>query len=125
MSLFFLCRCASHNIDNLQELCESSGKPNHPFHEICRTAKVKIDMPAKRILRLIAHDLGSPAIKSTDVYRNRTGAGKTEMAKKGLEVDRQKFEGIVKNLLQTKPVKRENVKVKKRKNSEKLIPPGS
>ena len=44
------------------------------------------------------------------------------MAKKSLKVDRQKFEGIVKNLLNTKPVKREDVKVSKRK-PEKLIPP--
>jgi hypothetical protein len=33
-----------------------------------------------------------------------------------------KFEGIVKSLLQSKPLKRENVKVSKRK-PEKLIPP--
>jgi hypothetical protein len=32
-------------------------------------------------------------------------------------------EGIVKNLLDTKPVKRDNVKVKNPKNREKLIPP--
>jgi hypothetical protein len=38
-------------------------------------------------------------------------------------VDRAKFEGIVKNLLQSKPVKREDVKIKNRKNREKLIPP--
>ncbi len=44
------------------------------------------------------------------------------MANKSLKVDRQKFEGIVKNLLQAKPLKRENVKVSKRK-PEKLIPP--
>jgi hypothetical protein len=44
-----------------------------------------------------------------------------EMAKT-LKVDREKFEGIVKNLLQGKPVKRSNVKVSKRK-PEKLIPP--
>ena len=44
------------------------------------------------------------------------------MAKKTLKVDRKKFEGIVKNLLQSKPVKRENVKVSKKK-PEKLIPP--
>jgi hypothetical protein len=45
------------------------------------------------------------------------------MPKKSLKVDRQKFEGIVKNLLQSKPMKREDVKIKNRKNREKLIPP--
>ena len=45
------------------------------------------------------------------------------MAKKSLKVDRKKFEGIVKNLLDTKPVKRENVKIKNPKNRERLIPP--
>ncbi len=45
------------------------------------------------------------------------------MAKKSLKVDRKKFEGIVKNLLDTKPVKREDVKIKNRKNREQLIPP--
>jgi hypothetical protein len=44
------------------------------------------------------------------------------MPKKSLKVDRNQFEGIVKNLLQTKPVKREDVKVSKRKPG-KLIPP--
>lgn len=44
------------------------------------------------------------------------------MGKKSLKVDREKFEGVVKSLLQTKPVKRENVKVSKKK-PEKLIPP--
>jgi hypothetical protein len=44
------------------------------------------------------------------------------VAKKSLKVDRKKFEGIVKNLLHSKPVKREDVKVSKRK-PEKLIPP--
>ncbi len=44
------------------------------------------------------------------------------MAKKSLKVDRKKFEGIVQHLLQSKHVKRENVKVSKRK-PEKLIPP--
>jgi hypothetical protein len=44
------------------------------------------------------------------------------LAKKSLKVDRKKFEGIVKNLLHTKPVKREDVKVSKKK-PEKLIPP--
>jgi len=46
------------------------------------------------------------------------------MPKKSLKVDRKKFEGIVRNLLQAKPVKREDVKVSKRK-PEKLIPPQS
>ena len=45
------------------------------------------------------------------------------MPKKSLKVDRKKFEGIVQNLLNTKPVKREDVKIKNRKNREKLIPP--
>ncbi len=44
------------------------------------------------------------------------------MAKKSLKVDRKKFEGIVQNLLHTKPIKREKVKVAKRK-PEKLFPP--
>jgi hypothetical protein len=44
------------------------------------------------------------------------------MRKKTLKVDREKFEGIVQNLLNTKPVKREDMKVNKRK-PEKLIPP--
>ncbi|MGA9390990.1 MAG: hypothetical protein WBV69_11145 [Candidatus Sulfotelmatobacter sp.] len=44
------------------------------------------------------------------------------MAKKSLKVDRKKFEGIVHNLLQTKPMKREKVKVAKKK-PEKLFPP--
>jgi hypothetical protein len=39
-----------------------------------------------------------------------------------LKVDRKKFEGIVKNLLHSKPMKREDVKVSKAK-PEKLIPP--
>jgi hypothetical protein len=43
------------------------------------------------------------------------------MATKSLKVDRKKFEGIVKNLLHSKPVKREDVKVSKKK-PEKLIP---
>ncbi len=45
-----------------------------------------------------------------------------KMAKKSLKVDREKFEGIVQNLLQSKPLKRSKVKVAKRK-PEKLIPP--
>ena len=44
------------------------------------------------------------------------------MTKKSLKVDREKFEGIVKNLLRGKPLKRSKVKVSKRK-PEKLIPP--
>jgi hypothetical protein len=44
------------------------------------------------------------------------------MPKKSLKVDRKKFEGIVQNLLQSKPMKREDVKVSKTK-PEKLIPP--
>ena len=48
---------------------------------------------------------------------------KEQMPKKSLKVDRQKFEGIVKNLLDTKPVKREDVKIRDRKNRKKLIPP--
>jgi hypothetical protein len=39
-----------------------------------------------------------------------------------LKVDREKFEGIVKNLLVTPPTKREDVKVAKKKPA-KLIPP--
>jgi hypothetical protein len=45
------------------------------------------------------------------------------MAKKSLKVDRQQFEGIVKHLLHSKPVKREDVRIKNPKNREKLIPP--
>jgi hypothetical protein len=41
--------------------------------------------------------------------------------KKSLKVDRDQFEGIVKNLLATKPLKREDVKVSKKKPA-KLIP---
>jgi len=41
---------------------------------------------------------------------------------KSLTVDRKKFEGIVKNLLHSKPLKREDVKVSKKK-PQKLIPP--
>ena len=44
------------------------------------------------------------------------------MAEKSLKVDRKKFEGIVQNLLNSKPVKRDKVKVAKRKPA-KLIPP--
>jgi len=42
--------------------------------------------------------------------------------KKSLKVDRKKFEGIVQNLLNTKPVPREKVKTAKKKPA-KLIPP--
>jgi hypothetical protein len=44
------------------------------------------------------------------------------MKKKSLKVERDKFEDLVKRLLHSKPMKRENVKVSKRK-PEKLIPP--
>jgi hypothetical protein len=44
------------------------------------------------------------------------------MEEKPLKVDRKKFEGIVKNLLDAKPTKRENVKVGKKKPG-KVIPP--
>ena len=44
------------------------------------------------------------------------------MARKSLKVDRRKFEGIVQNLLHSKPMKREKVKVAKKKPA-KLIPP--
>jgi hypothetical protein len=44
------------------------------------------------------------------------------MSKKTLKVDRKKFEGIVKNLLNTPHTKREDVKPDKKK-PEKLIPP--
>jgi hypothetical protein len=43
------------------------------------------------------------------------------MSKKTLKVDREKFEGIVKNLLHSKPLKREDVKLSKKK-PQKLIP---
>jgi hypothetical protein len=46
------------------------------------------------------------------------------MARKSLKVDRKKFEGIVQNLLQAKPLKREKVKTAKKK-PEKLFPPSS
>jgi hypothetical protein len=39
-----------------------------------------------------------------------------------LQVDREKFEGIVKNLLDSPPLKREKIKTAKKK-PEKLIPP--
>jgi hypothetical protein len=44
------------------------------------------------------------------------------MAEKSLKVDRKKFEGIVKSLLRSKPVKREKVKIAKHK-PQQLIPP--
>jgi len=44
------------------------------------------------------------------------------MPRKKLLVDRKQFEGIVRNLINTKPVKREDVKVGKKKPA-KLIPP--
>jgi hypothetical protein len=47
--------------------------------------------------------------------------GMTEQ-KKSLKVNRAKFEGIVQNLLNSKPLKRSKVKASKRK-PEKLIPP--
>jgi hypothetical protein len=43
------------------------------------------------------------------------------MPKKTLKVDRVTFEGLVNRLLHTKPVKREDVKVSKKK-PEKIIP---
>ena len=43
------------------------------------------------------------------------------MARNKLLVDRQKFEGIVQNLLQSKPMKRAKVKIAKKKPA-KLIP---
>ena len=42
--------------------------------------------------------------------------------KTAVRVDRWKFEGVVKNLLHYKPVKREDAKVSKKK-PEKLFPP--
>ena len=44
------------------------------------------------------------------------------MAKKSLKVDREQFEGVVKKLLQSNPMKREDVQVKNPKNRKKLIP---
>jgi hypothetical protein len=40
------------------------------------------------------------------------------MGKKSLKVDREQFEGVVKRLLHTKPVKREDVRVSKNKPGE-------
>lgn len=47
---------------------------------------------------------------------------KSGSQKKSLKVDRDKFEGIVKRLINAEPVKRDDVKVSKKK-PEKLIPP--
>jgi hypothetical protein len=44
------------------------------------------------------------------------------MPKKSLKVDRKQFEGIVKNLIQSAPLKRGDVKVSKKK-PQRLIPP--
>jgi hypothetical protein len=44
------------------------------------------------------------------------------MLKKSLKVDREKFEHLVKKLIHSEPVKREDVKVGKKK-PERLIPP--
>jgi hypothetical protein len=44
------------------------------------------------------------------------------MTKKTLKVDREKFEGIVQRLLNAKPLKRDKVRIDKRK-PEKLFPP--
>ena len=44
------------------------------------------------------------------------------LPKKSLKVDRGQFEGIVKNLLHSKPLKRDDVKISKKK-PQKLIPP--
>jgi hypothetical protein len=54
-----------------------------------------------------------------------TNAVQSEMAKKSLKVDRKKFEGIVQNLLHTKPLKRSKVKVSKRKPQQLIPPPRS
>ena len=68
-------------------------------------------------------------LKGSVEYRSSKHCGQAvkeivqNMAKKTLKVDREKFEGIVRNLLHSKPVKREDVKIKNRKNREKLIPP--
>jgi hypothetical protein len=43
-------------------------------------------------------------------------------AKKSLKVDRKQFEGIVRQLIHSAPLKRSKVKVSKRK-PEKLFPP--
>jgi hypothetical protein len=44
-----------------------------------------------------------------------------EIKQKSLKVDREKFEGIVKNLLESPPVKRDEVRVSKKK-PHKVIP---
>ena len=53
---------------------------------------------------------------------NKVVQGCAKMTRKSLKVDRSQFEGIVKRLLDAKPLKREDVKVSKKK-PEKLIPP--
>ncbi len=53
--------------------------------------------------------------------KTREKSGK--MAKKSLKVDREKFERVVKRLLETPHIKREKIKVSKKK-PEKLIPAG-
>jgi hypothetical protein len=54
------------------------------------------------------------------VEGNKLSRGKKTMGK-SLKVDRKQFEGIVKNLIHSAPVKREDVKVSKKK-PQKLIP---
>ena len=44
--------------------------------------------------------------------------------KKTLKVDRNQFEGIVKRMIQTEPVKRDDVKVSKKKPAKLVPPPG-
>jgi hypothetical protein len=46
----------------------------------------------------------------------------SENEKKSLKVDRAKFEGIVKRLIHADPIKRDEVKIEKKKPA-KLIPP--
>jgi len=48
---------------------------------------------------------------------------KNVAAQKSLRVDRTQFEGIVRQLIHSAPVKRNDVQVKNPKNREKLIPP--
>jgi len=43
--------------------------------------------------------------------------------KKSLKVDRNQFEKIVKRMVTTPPLKRDDVKVENPKNREQLIPP--
>jgi len=47
---------------------------------------------------------------------------KNAAAPKSLKVDRARFEGIVKRLIHSAPLKREDIKVSKKK-PQKLIPP--